>query len=87
MSYAPQRLNVLCVGPWKSDEAVGDEAELVAELEAVLGLLGGVRRVEGLDPVEADVAHQALDQVAHLLGVLDVPVGVGDDGDARRRRG
>ena len=48
----------------------------------MLGLLGGVRRVEGLDPVEADVADQALDQVAHLLGVLDVPVGVGDDGDA-----
>ena len=62
--------------------AVGDEAELLAELEAVPGLLGGVRRVEGLDPVEADVADEALDQVADLLGILDVPVGMGDDGDA-----
>ena len=48
----------------------------------MLGLLGGVRRVEGLDPVEPDVADEALDQVANLLGVLHVPVGMGDDGDA-----
>ena len=45
------------------------------------GLLRGVRRVEGLDPVEADVADEALDQVANLVGILDVPVGMGDDGD------
>ncbi len=54
------------MGPWKSEEAVGDEVELLAELEAVPGLLRGVRRIEGLDPVEADVADQALDQVADL---------------------
>ena len=59
-----------------------DQAELLAELEAVLRLLLGVRRVEGLDPVEADVADEALDQVADLLGLGDVPVGMGDDGDA-----
>ena len=41
-----------------------------------------MRRVEGLDPVEADVAHEALDQIADLVGVLDVPIGMGDDGDA-----
>ena len=62
----------------------GDEVELLAELEAVLGLRGRVWRIEGLDPVEADVADQALDQVADLLRVLDVPVGVGDDRDPAR---
>ena len=48
-----------------------DEPELLAELEAVLRLLLGVRRVEGLDPVEADVADEALDEVADLVGLLD----------------
>ena len=48
----------------------------------VLRLLLGVRRVDGLDAVEADVAAEALDQVAHLDRVLHVPVGMGDDGDA-----
>ena len=46
-----------------------DEVELLAELEAVRGLLLGVRRVEALDPVEADVADEALDQVADLVGL------------------
>ena len=51
----------------------------------MLGLLGRVRRVEGLDPVEPHVAHEALDQIAHLLGVLDVPVRVGDHGEFAAR--
>ena len=41
---------------------------LVAELEAVLGLVRRVRRVEGLDPVEPHIAHQALHEVADLIG-------------------
>src|SRR3954471_12184579 len=40
----------------------GDEVELVAELQEVLGLLFSVARVEGLDAVGA----QGVDQVLHL---------------------
>jgi hypothetical protein len=47
----------------------------------VLRLLGRVRRIEALDPVEPDVAHEALDQVAHLTRVVHVPVGMGNHGD------
>ena len=35
-------------------------------------------------PVEADVAHEALDQVADLIGLRDVPVRMRDDGLAAR---
>ena len=57
------------------------EAELLAELEAVPGLGRRVRRVEALDPVELDIADEALHQVADLVGILNVPVGMGDHGD------
>ena len=56
----------------------GDEVELLAELEQVGGLLLAVGRVEGLDAVGAEGA----DQVVDLARLGDVPVGVGDDGDA-----
>ena len=56
----------------------GDQVELLAELQQVGGLLLAVGRVEGLDAVGAERADQVLD----LVGLGDVPVGVGDDGDA-----
>ena len=46
--------------------------------EQVGGLLLGVGGVEDLDPIDAKDADQLLD----LGGLGDVPVGVGDDGDA-----
>ena len=41
-------------------------------------LLGGVGGIEGLEALEADVGVEARDEVAHLLRVLDVPVGMRD---------
>src|SRR6478672_9930749 len=62
-----------------------NEVELLAELETVRGLRLRVRRVEGLDAVQPDVALEAGDQVPHLAGLGDVPVGMRDDGHAAGR--
>src|SRR4051794_38449184 len=52
-----------------------NEVELLAELQTMGRLRPRVWWVEGLDPVQADVADEALHQVADLRRLAHVPLG------------
>ena len=69
---------VLWVGPWKSADAVGARPSSSQSSRQMPGLLGVCGRVEGLEAVGARAPRTR----SRPVRVLDVPVGMGDHGDA-----